>query len=170
MSRAEHMESQLWDYIDDLTPVEQRPSIEKLVAENLEWRKKYQELLEFKEMVHSMDLEEPSLRFTKNVMEGIAKYSIAPATKNYINHKIIWSIAIFFLTAIIGFLIYGFGQIDWRQGNSNNLLGVDFNKIDYSKMFNNNYLNIFMMFNVILGLMLLDKILSNKRKKFEEAF
>ncbi len=164
------MEIQLWDYIDDLTPLEGRPSIEKLIGENAEWRRKYNELLEIKAMVQSIDLEAPSLRFTKNVMEGIAKYSIAPATKNYINHKIIWSIAIFFLTAIIGFLVYGFGQIDWKQGNSNNLLGVDLNKIDYSKMLNNNYLNIFMMLNVLLGLMLLDKILYNKRKKFEEAF
>ena len=169
MDKEQQIEIQLWDYIDGLTPVNEKSSIEKLISENMEWKTKYHELLELRSLINSAELEEPSLRFTKNVMEGIAKYNIAPATKKYINNKIIWGITIFFLAAITGFLIYGIGQINWKQGSSDNLLGVDLNKVDYSAMFNNNYLNIFMMLNVVLGLMLLDKFLANKRKRFEEA-
>jgi len=37
-------------------------------------------------------------------------------------------------------------------------------------MFNNTFVNVFMMLNVILGLMLFDRYLSNKKKSFiEEA-
>jgi hypothetical protein len=169
MDKEQQIEIQLWDYIDGLTPVNEKSSIEKLISENMEWKTKYHELLELRSLINSAELEEPSLRFTKNVMEGIAKYNIAPATKKYINNKIIWGITIFFLAAITGFLIYGIGQINWKQGSSDNILGVDLNKVDYSAMFNNNYLNIFMMLNVVLGLMLLDKFLANKRKRFEEA-
>src|SRR3981081_1327101 len=127
MDKEQQIEIQLWDYIDGLTPVNEKSSIEKLISENMEWKTKYHELLELRSLINSAELEEPSLRFTKNVMEGIAKYNIAPATKKYINNKIIWGITIFFLAAITGFLIYGIGQINWKQGSSDNLLGVDLN-------------------------------------------
>src|SRR5512138_3295643 len=92
------IEKQLWDYIDGLSSNEERSSIEKLLQSNLEWKNKYHELLEVQEMLKSSELEQPSMRFTKNVMEEIAKLHIAPATKNYINKKIIWGIAAFFIT------------------------------------------------------------------------
>ena len=117
--------------------------------------------------MNSAELEQPSMRFTKNVMEKIAQYHIAPATKNYINKKIIWGIATFFITLIAGFLIYGFAQVDWNfQDNSKPL--IDFSTVDISKVFNNNFVNGFMMVNVLLGLALLDRVLANKRKKFQK--
>jgi hypothetical protein len=101
-------------------------------------------------------------------MEEIAKYQIAPATKNYINKKIIWGIAGFFFTLIIGFLIYGFGQIDW-SATGESKLPVDLSQIDYSKFFNNNFVNAFMMLNIVLGLLLLDRFLASKRRKFQKV-
>ncbi len=100
-------------------------------------------------------------------MEEIARYQIAPATKNYINKKIIWGIAAFFIVLIIGFLIYGFGQVDWTT-NENTKIPIDLSKIDFSKFFNNTYINIFMMINVVLGLMLLDRYLASKKKNIHK--
>lgn len=112
------------------------------------------------------ELEEPSMRFTLNVMDEIARMKIAPATKTYINKKIIYGIGAFFLTMILGFLIYGFGQIDWSAGsNSNSIIPVDFGKLNFSVFFNNTYVNMFMMLNVVLGLMFLDRYLNKKRKE-----
>lgn len=167
MNEQEKMEKQLWDYIDGISTPEEKVLVEKFLQANLEWKNKYQELLELHQLVNANDLEQPSLRFTKNVMEEIAKLHIAPATRNYINKKIIWGIAGFFFTLIIGFLIYGFGQIDW-SASSDTKLPVDFAQIDYSKFFNNNIVNAFMMVNVLLGLVLLDRVLTNKRKKFHK--
>src|SRR5215831_18957420 len=147
------IEERLWNYIDGTIAVADRPAIEQLIQSNAEWRAKYHELLEVNELLQSSDLEEPSLRFTKNVMEEIAKLQIAPATRTYINKRIIWGIGIFFITLIVGFLAYGFGQMDWTsKGNFNN--PIDLSKIDYSKFFKNTYMNIFMMVNVVLGLFL----------------
>jgi hypothetical protein len=165
---SEDMEMKVWDYIDGSIPSDEHTKIERLIAENAAWKAKYHELLEVHQLINATELEHPSLRFTKNVMEEIAKYHIAPATKSYINNKVIWGIGIFFITVIVGFLVYGISQINWSDGASNNLIGVNFNKIDYSKIFNNTYVNVFMMLNVVLGLMLLDRVLSNKRKKFME--
>ena len=170
MDNQNDIEVRLWEYIDGLSSNEEKTVIEKLVSENAEWKAKYHELLEVHQSLNLVELEEPSLRFTKNVMEEIAKYQIAPATKTYINSKVIWGIGIFFLTMIVGFLVYGIGQIDWTTaGDSKSTLGVDLTKIDYSQMFNSNLMNGVMMLNVVLGLFLLDRYLSNKNKSLKDA-
>ena len=172
MNKQQTTEERLWDYIDGVSSPGERTVIEQMIQTDLEWKSKYSELLEVQQLLQSSELEAPSMRFTKNVMEEIAKLQIAPATRNYINKRIIWGIGAFFITLIIGFLVYGFGQIDWSaQSDSKlpvDLTNVDFSKVDYSKMFNNNLVNGFMMLNVILGLFLLDRYLANKRKKFHE--
>src|SRR6478672_13555670 len=99
------MELRLWEYIDGLSTTEEKSVVETLIRENAEWRALYQELLQTHQSLAVIDLEEPSMRFTKNVMEEIAKYQIAPATKTYINNRIIWGIGAFLVVLVIGFLI-----------------------------------------------------------------
>ena len=166
----ENIEARLWNYIDGFYSEEEKTVIEKLVNENNEWRVKYQELFELHQLMQTSELEQPSMRFTKNVMEEIAKYQIAPATRTYINSKIVWGIGIFFITMIVGFLVYGFAQVDWTvAGDSKSTLGIDLTKVDYSQMFNSTLMNGVMMLNVILGLFLFDRYLSNKNKKLKEV-
>ncbi|HET9745204.1 MAG TPA: hypothetical protein VFP97_05790, partial [Chitinophagaceae bacterium] len=162
-----NFEKQLWDYIDGLSTYEERTTIEKLLQSSIEWKNKYHELLEVQQLLSSSELEQPSMRFTKNVMEEIAKFHIAPATKNYINNRIIWGIGAFFITLVAGFLIYGFAQMDWNFQDDSKPI-VDFSKVDYGRFFNNNLVNVFMMVNVVLGLVLLDRVLANKRKEFQK--
>ena len=70
---------------------------------------------------------------------------------------------------IVGFIVYGFNQINWSEGaDPNRSFGIDFNKVDYSKMFSNSFVNLFMMLNVVLGLMLFDRYLENRKKLFRE--
>ena len=166
MNQQQYMEEQLWSYIDGFSSADERSAIDKLLGSNIEWKNKYNELLEAHLLMKSSELEQPSMRFTKNVMEQIAKYHIAPATKSYINKRIIWGIGLFFITMVIGFLVYGLGQINWTASGDTKL-PVDLSKIDYSKFFNNTYVTIFMMINVLLGLVLLDRVLANKRKKYQ---
>ena len=170
MNQEQNIEQQLWAYIDGISSGEERTSIEKMLQSNLEWKNKYHELMEILQLMNTAELEHPSMRFTKNVMEKIAQYHIAPATKNYINKKIIWGIAGFFFTLIGVFLIYGFSQVEWTSGTGSKY-SIDLSRlseVDYSKIFNNNFVNGFMMVNVLLGLVLLDRVLANKRKKFQK--
>ncbi|HYJ37521.1 MAG TPA: hypothetical protein VEV87_02850 [Chitinophagaceae bacterium] len=162
MNTQQNIEERLWRYIDGHCGGEEKSTIEQLLQSNVEWQHKHRQLLEIHELLQSSELEEPSLRFTRNVMEEIAKYQIAPATKTYINKWIIYGISAFFVTMIVGFLVYGLGQIDWASSGDTNL-PIDLSKFDLSKFFNNTYVNIFMMVNVVLGLMLLDRYLSKKR-------
>ena len=162
----EEIEARLWEYIDGITETDKQHAIKKLIAENALWRAKYQELLELHQLVQSSDLEEPSMRFSKNVMEEIARVHIAPAAKTYINKKVIWGIAGFFITVIVSFLLYAIAQVNWSEGTSTNGIGIDLTKVDYSVMFNNNLINLFMMVNVVLGLILLDRYLAYKKQQF----
>ena len=164
----EVMETRLWEYIDGTHNEEEQKAVAQLIADNSQWRMKYEELLDVHSLMKGVELEQPSMRFTKNVMEEIAKYHIAPATKAYINNKIIWSIGAFFIILIVGFIVYGFSQVNWSAGNStNSYIGIDFSQLDYSKMLNNTYINLFMMLNIVLGLMLLDRYLGIKKKDFQ---
>jgi len=162
----DEIEVKLWEYIDGLAKADEISAIEKLVQENAEWKAKYQELLEVHESLNLVELEQPSLRFTKNVMEEIARLQIAPAAKQYINSKIIWGIGGFFITVIVSFLVYGLAQIDWSTSQSVNTGVLDkITDADYTKVFNNTFVNVFIMLNVVLGLMLFDRYLNDKKKK-----
>jgi hypothetical protein len=160
-----NIEQRLWNYIDNTCDVEERTAIQRLLQNDEEWRKKYQELQQVNQFIReSIELEEPSMRFAKNVMEEIAQSHIAPATKSYINKRIINGIAAFFIIIISGLLIYGFAQINWAE-TENNTLPFDPYKLDISKYFSKQILNIFLMLNVILGLILFERFLRKREPK-----
>ncbi len=169
MNTQQQLEEQLWEYIDGTVSASDRSRIESLIQSQAVWKEKYNELLEISQLLQTSDLEAPSLRFSKNVMEEISRLQIAPATKSYINNKIIWGIGIFFITMLVAILGYGFSQMDWTSNGKETIsFSEQLGKLDTSKFFNNDLINVFMMINVILGLLLLDNYLRNKRKEFRK--
>ncbi|HXB05656.1 MAG TPA: hypothetical protein VNW04_01035 [Puia sp.] len=168
------MEDRLWDYIDGHSSPTERSAIEELLATNREWQQKHAELLNLQQLLNSSELEAPSMRFTKNVMEEIARYQVAPATKTYVNKNIIRGIGAFFITMILGVLTFMFTQFKWRSGagsggGSLNLpvekLRLDrLENLNYSKVFNSTYIIVFLLIAVIAGFMMLDMYLQQKRK------
>jgi hypothetical protein len=167
MDEQHNIEERLWNYIDGTSAANEKSVIEKLLKTDAAWKAKYHELLEVHQLIQSSELEAPSMRFSKNVMEEISKLHIAPATKSYINKKIIWGLGFFFIALVVGFLIYGFGQMDFNSGEETTL-SKNLDKIDFSKFFSNTLVNVFMMINIVLGLILLDNYLGNKRKEFRK--
>ena len=161
-----HMEQRLWEYIDGSCNDAERLGIEVLLQTQAEWKNKYDELLEIHTLIASTTLDEPSLRFTQNVMEQIAILNISPAAKTYINKRVIYGIGGFFIVMITGLLVYCFAQVNWSDtGSSSGNLSFDMSKIEWNRFFNNSYTNVFMMINVILGLMLLDKYLNSRKQQ-----
>ena len=161
--KQEEIEMQLWEYIDGICNEADRQRISLHMAEDAAWKEKFEELSAFNSSItDNLELEQPSLRFTKNVMEAVAATRIAPATKKYINPAIIRGIAAFFIIIITAIMGYAFATAKWSTGTS---LFTDFplKKIDLSSLLNSAYINIFIMVNIVLGLVLLDSILSKKR-------
>ena len=58
--------------------------------------------------------------------------------------------------------------MEWTAGEDG-LFNLDYSRLDFSVLFNNTYINVFMMANVVLGLFLLDRYLSNRNKKIADA-
>ena len=169
MDTNSNIEERLWDYVDGISSAHEKSVIEKLLETDCEWRHKYKEILKASILLQeSIELDEPSMRFTQNVMEDIAKYKIAPAASTYINKKIIYGIAGVFLTIIVAMFVYVFANIDWTSTGSASGITFDLSKINYGKIFSSTYVNIFLMLNVIIGLVLFDKYLSVKKKKLQE--
>lgn len=166
MDAIQDMEFRLWNYIDGGGDPGERSLVERLVREQADWKEKYAELLEVHALIGQTELDEPSMRFTQNVMEEIARTAIAPATRQYINNKIIWGIAAFFLTVITAFLVYGFSQVDWSSDSGQLAGGIDLSRIDYSPFFDNTFVIFFMMVNIILGLLLFDRYLASRKKQY----
>ena len=172
MNTQEEMEHRLWDFIDGLDTAADRSLIEKLLAEDRAWQSKYQELLSIHQSLTGSELEAPSMRFTKNVMEEITRHQIAPATKSYINKYIIRSIGAFFLLMIGSIFIYLLGQLKESVTTSSSsssvsqygqLLQDHLNKFNWVKVLNSPFMSVFMMINVILALVLLDMYLRRKK-------
>jgi hypothetical protein len=171
MHTEETMEDRLWDYIDGLASAAEKTAVETLIAANAEWQRKYRELLNVHQLMAGSDLDAPSMRFTVNVMEEIARHHVAPATKTYINKNIIRSIGAFFLTLIAGLLIYFLRQVNWSSTASstpdrhlpNIDLGLD--RVDYNKFSSNLPVTLFMLVTVILGFVLLDMYLQRTKNE-----
>src|SRR5687768_1406159 len=105
-THSQHIEEKLWEYIDGLSTDEERAAIQRLLHSDDEWKRKHNELLELNRMLNSTELEQPSMRFAQNVMEEIVKQHIAPATRTYINKKLIYGIGGFLITMLAGLIIY----------------------------------------------------------------
>jgi len=169
MNTQSNIEDRLWDYIDGSVSAEEKSVVEQLIATQEAWRVQYHALLELHQLVdQSLELEQPSMRFSQNVMESIARYQIAPATKTYIDKKIIYGIGIFFFFLIAGVFIYSLSQVSWASpaGVSGSIIDRYMStKIDWSRFFNNGWTTVFMLVNTVLGLVLLDMYLGKKKKQ-----
>jgi hypothetical protein len=161
------LEHRLWEYIDGRCSASEKADIAKKITDDLVWKSKHAELMEIHQLLQKEELDMPSMRFTKNVMEEISRYQVAPATKNYINKNVIRGISFFFLVMITGLVIYFIGQMHWSSNSTNNLIpeiNIDANKLNWSKMLNNTYVNIFIGINAMLALVLLDKFMQGRKK------
>jgi hypothetical protein len=170
MNTEETIEDRLWDYIDGLSSPAEKSAVEALITANIEWQRKYKELLNVHQLMTGSDLDAPSMRFTRNVMDQIARYQVAPATKTYINKNIIRSIGAFFLCLIVGLLVFVLRQLHWSPApasSSKNLpsfdLGLD--RLDFGKFFGSLPVTLFMLVVVVLGFVLLDMYLQQKKKE-----
>ncbi|HEX2536048.1 MAG TPA: hypothetical protein VHK69_20040 [Chitinophagaceae bacterium] len=165
MDAMQHMEEQLWGYIDGTLTEDGHRTVEAFIREQAEWRSKYGELLEVHQLMQVAELEAPSLRFTKNVMEEVTRLSITPAARQYLNAHIIRGLGLFFVTLITGFFVYAFTLVEWTSGTGKSGLAINLEEVDYSPLFSSNLLMAFLMVNVIAGLFLFDRYLNARKNR-----
>ncbi|MEO7213184.1 hypothetical protein [Mucilaginibacter sp.] len=163
------IEEQLWNYIDgSCTPAEQQ-AISRLIAQDEAWHIKYNELLKLNQEFSTMEMDEPSMAFTYNVMETIRTENAMKPLKAAINKRIIWGIAAFFIITIAALVIFAFSTLNWSVPSGNGSLNIDIKmpeQLDSNHVknfFSGGVLKGFLFFDLVMGLFLLDAYLRRKQ-------
>lgn len=163
MELNEEIAMQLWDYIDGNCSEVERQRISALIEKDAEWRAAYEQFSSLNTSIaEGLTLEQPAMRFTKNVMEAVATTHIAPATKKYINKNIVRGIAAFFIIAILFMIGYAMANADWSGPSA--VTAVKTPHIDLSGIFNSSFFTVMMAVNTVLALVLLDFLLKRKQR------
>jgi hypothetical protein len=153
------IEQQLWDYIDGNLDESQQKSIEKKIETDAEIKAQYEELLKLNLAFESIDLDEPSMSFTRNVMESVALQSAPVSLKTKVDTRIIYSISGFFvlsILALLGFILYNstFTMPDFS--------GYFSTTINLEKFITPTSIYVFLFIDLIIGLVFLDYVLRKK--------
>lgn len=166
MESGEDIEMQLWGYLDGtVTDTADHQKIAYLIVHDSMWKQKYQEL----SVLHTglsmhIDDDMPSMSFSRNVMGAIAQNEIAKPAGKYINLTIIRGIATMFIVGLAVCLVYACTKANWTLPNnaSADILSDPFKNFSL-KPYSSMVINIFMGINIILILLLADKLFHKKR-------
>jgi len=159
------MEEKIWAYIDGNCTADEQRTISALIASDEVYKLKYEELLALNNEFSAMELDEPPMAFTYNVIEAIRTEQAAQPLKAAVNKRIIRGIGLFFVVTIAVMLVLVLLNINWSAlGASSIDVNIKLPKIK-------NYLTApviegFLFFDVILGLFLFDHYL--RRKKLQK--
>ncbi|KQM78267.1 hypothetical protein ASE74_14635 [Pedobacter sp. Leaf216] len=156
------IEQQLWDYIDGNLDESAKKAIEEKIESDAEIKSQYEDLVKLNLSFESMDLDEPSLSFTRNVMESVALVPAPVAMKTQVDKKIIYSIVGFFvisLLALFGYVLY-ISNLSMPKFSFN--VNLNFNVDQYITP---TVLYSFLFFDLVIGLIFLDQFLRKKMHK-----
>ncbi len=117
---------------------------------------------EFNELFSGLEPEQPSMRFTKNVMDNIEGLQVASVTKHRVNSWVVKSIAAMLLAVIAVLSAYIFmnagEQTDYTAG---------FNSAFHTEFLHtikDNYAAYVIFANAILLLILIERLITRKRR------
>lgn len=164
------IEEKLWNYIDGNGTPAQRQAIALLIEQDEEYRRIYNELTAFDADFAGLELDEPPMAFTYNVMEQIRAEQTQKTFKPLkaaVDKRIMMGIAWFFIITIGTLVIFALLQADWKT----NALGLKLPEMkmpqialpSLSKWVSVPLVQGFLFFDAILAVYLVDNWLRNKK-------
>ncbi len=165
------IELRIWDYIDGVSTENERANIEQLLRTDVSFKAKYEELYALNQDFGLMELDAPSMAFANKVMDKIDLQTKPLSAKAKTDKKIIYFISSLFGLMMLACVIVVISHIDWNVSSPTNEyvmpnFGQIFNVVRISNGFFNNVFYGFFMFDVIVGLMLLDGLMREKSAIF----
>ncbi len=157
-------EEQLWNYIDGFCSSAEKAEVEEKLATDQVFQQLYMQLLEVNEQLNiHLEIDEPSMSFTRNVMEQV-QHQIAPITlKTKVDKKIIYAIGGFFSITLLGLLVYAFATAEYKM----KVPVVSIN-LDIATLISPTFLMAFLFINAALLLIYLDSFLRKGMKKTQK--
>lgn len=163
------IEEKLWNYIDGNCPPDEQKAIALLIQQDEVYRKKYNELLQLNSEFAAMELDEPSMAFSYNVMETIRTEHAKQPLKAAVDKRIILGIALFFVLTLSVLVIYMFSSVNWSAGSSVQIpeqLNIQVPHVN--SFFTGPVVKAFLFFDLVMGLFLLDHYLRRKTTTKEQ--
>ncbi len=159
------IEETLWNYIDGNCTADEQKAISALIAQDEIYRLKYNELLKLNNEFSAMELDEPSMAFTYNVIEAIRAEHAQIPLKATINKRIIIGIAIFFVFTLVVLLVFMLANIQLPAATVPANVISSLKIPDFGKYITKPVIEGFVFFDVLLALFLFDTFL--RRKNFQ---
>ena len=157
------IEEKLWNYIDGACTPEEEQAIALLIEQDEVYRKKYNELVLLNAEFTAMELDEPPMAFTYNVMETIRAEHASKPLKAAIDQRIIKGIGLFFVFTISIILVFVLVNIHWSAIAANGGHGSSsISSPELKNFFTGPVMKGFLFFDVVLGLYLFDSYLRKK--------
>ncbi len=157
-----NIEESLWNYIDGACSPDEQKAITLLIESDEAVKSKYNELLSLNRGFSALELDEPPMAFTYNIMETIRTENAMVPLKATINKRIIRGIAAFFILSIVVLLVYILANISW-PADSNSLNILSGLKLPNLKSYlTGPVIQGFLFFDVVLGLFLMDSYLRKR--------
>jgi hypothetical protein len=152
----------LWNYIDGICTADEQLAVSNRIAADEAFRLKYNELLSLNTEFSQMELDEPSMAFTFNVIEDIRALEAQKPLKTTVNKRIILGIALFFVCTIVGLLVYTLSTINWSVAGQLVIKTPGINIPKMASFITKPVLDGFVFFDIVLALFLFDHFFRKK--------
>ncbi|MGO4876381.1 anti-sigma factor [Pedobacter psychrotolerans] len=160
------IEEQLWDYIDGNLDAAQAIAIKEKIDTDAEVKFQYEELLRFNNAFDKMEFEEPSMSFTRNVMESIALEPAPIAMKTKVDKKIIYGIGSFFVLSLLMLFGYVLYNSNLTMPGFDQKVSFDFNlnqHITPATIYS------FLFADLVIGLIFIDQLLRGRLAQIKKV-
>ncbi len=157
------IEQTLWEYIDGNCTAEEYEKISNLIVTDEAYSQKYHELLNLNDQLLNIELEEPSMGFTYNVLASIREEELRTPLKTSINRNIIGGISLFFVSTILILLGYTLYNINWSGFGNVSIPNLGFKPIHINGIITQSVKQGFLYFDLILFLYFINTFFRKKQ-------
>jgi hypothetical protein len=155
------IEEQLWSYIDGTAAADEQQSIQQLIEQDEQIQQKYLELLELNAEFAGVELDEPPMAFTYNVMETIRREEALKPFNARININIIKGISGFFIVVILAFVVLLLVNVNWSAGGTPQ--AYTFSLPQIPNYFTGPVMRSFLYIDLVLGLYFFNRYLRKRQ-------
>jgi anti-sigma factor RsiW len=156
------IDEEIWAYIDGSCNASESQRIAEKIATDDNYAIAFQELSKLNVMMASDELEEPSMSFSRNVMDAVAQEIAPKKLTTRVNNTIIYGIAAFFILSLSAIFIYILANSSSSSSASGFKMPTANFSFDLSHVLSPLSMKIFLMVDLALALVYMDRLLRRK--------
>lgn len=154
------IEEQIWEYIDGFGTPKERQALQSKIESDAAYATVYAEMKALHELMTATELEEPSMSFTRNIMDKVTLEVPPVSLKTKVDTRIIYSLAAVFILAIV--FVFGYAIAN-STFTFRDLMASSFDfTLNLEPFVNPLTLQTFLFIDIILALLYLDRLYRSK--------